>query len=598
MTRSSRHAPSYQDLAIRLEAGEGEGELRMRLLSSPYGDTPAVPCPLPWSAPDHSGLLRQLEGAVWRSGQGTEQGTKKAAGDSVRGLNLLLPDDEPPGLDPEGFGRALFGALRGGAFGEKFLNSLRLTQAGEQTHLRIRLSFDPERVGRVGSMPWELLCWSDHREFLGRNLRTPIVRHLITERPILRPEPLSHLRILLVLSSPAGFPPLGIERERTLVEDAWAGFTAVELTFLRQPTLERLRREVRDRPFDVLHFIGHGEISPEGEGTVILETAEGRGDPVRGAVLADTLKGLKAIRLVFLNACETARLPRTEEGHDPYLGVASALIMSGVSAVVAMQFPISDRAAVTFSRTFYAALAAGDPLEAAVAEGRLATWQAQPRNWEWATPVLFMGLPDGNIFDLRPFPASTPEHGPEPTASAATAGVPPSPSEPASSDTHARAVELLDLYRHERAITALGEARRSDPENPALPYYLALARLEGRRPRACRLDVIRQAEADLEEAGDLAPGREPAHFLYLSALIKYDFYHFKGLKIRPPAIEELLLEARALPGDSGELGRLLDAVPVPPGPVRQAIEEHLARIRHTMPAARPRALTAPRDDKV
>ena len=46
--------------------------------------------------------------------------------------------------------------------------------------------------------------------------------------------------------------------------------------------------------------------------------------------------------------------------------------MGGMPAVVAMRGPVPDIAAVAFSRTFYQRLAAGDPIEAAVTEGRLA----------------------------------------------------------------------------------------------------------------------------------------------------------------------------------------------------------------------------------
>ena len=70
--------------------------------------------------------------------------------------------------------------------------------------------------------------------------------------------------------------------------------------------------------------------------------------------------------------------------------VASSLVLGGMPAVVAMQLPISDQAAITFSRTFYQCLAAGEPVDAAVAEGRQAIHSENPAAFEWATPILFL----------------------------------------------------------------------------------------------------------------------------------------------------------------------------------------------------------------
>jgi hypothetical protein len=54
-----------------------------------------------------------------------------------------------------------------------------------------------------------------------------------------------------------------------------------------------------------------------------------------------------------------------------------------------MQFPISDPAAISFSSIFYQRLAAGDPLEIAITEGRLAISVTENSDAEWVTPVLY-----------------------------------------------------------------------------------------------------------------------------------------------------------------------------------------------------------------
>jgi transcription elongation factor Elf1 len=103
--------------------------------------------------------------------------------------------------------------------------------------------------------------------------------------------------------------------------------------------------------------------------------------------------------LVFLNACEGARgSPRAS-----FTSVASSLVLVGIPAVVAMQFRITDRAAIQFASAFYLSLVDNYPVDASVAEGRKAI--ALETNYdtvEWVTPVLYMRAPNGVIFELPP----------------------------------------------------------------------------------------------------------------------------------------------------------------------------------------------------
>ena len=95
-------------------------------------------------------------------------------------------------------------------------------------------------------------------------------------------------------------------------------------------------------------------------------------------------------RLVVLNACNTGE--SEDSGGDPFAGMASSLIELGVASVVAMQKEVDDRAANTFAQRFYETLVGGLPIDAAVAEGRLAVHNHEELRGspEWATPVLFM----------------------------------------------------------------------------------------------------------------------------------------------------------------------------------------------------------------
>jgi hypothetical protein len=104
----------------------------------------------------------------------------------------------------------------------------------------------------------------------------------------------------------------------------------------------------------------------------------------------------RTLRLAVLNACEGARTSRA----DPFAGAAQSLVQQGVPAVIAMQFEITDQAAVVFTHEFYAALADSYPVDAALAEARKAIF-AQGNDVEWGTPVLTMRAPDGRIFNVE-----------------------------------------------------------------------------------------------------------------------------------------------------------------------------------------------------
>jgi hypothetical protein len=90
-------------------------------------------------------------------------------------------------------------------------------------------------------------------------------------------------------------------------------------------------------------------------GVLLMENEEGGPEPVGAATLSAWLHD-EPLRLVVLNACKSATTA-LRSGEHPFAGIATALIREGVPAVVAMQFPISDKAAIIFSQTFYQRLA-------------------------------------------------------------------------------------------------------------------------------------------------------------------------------------------------------------------------------------------------
>jgi hypothetical protein len=117
----------------------------------------------------------------------------------------------------------------------------------------------------------------------------------------------------------------------------------------------------------------------------------GRVDWVPGADLGVILSNAP-VRLALLNSCDGARVSEV----DPYATTAIALVENGIPAVVAMQFEISDKAAIAFSNATYLALTSSQPVDAAVTLARQAILTTS-RN-EWATPVLYLRATDGTLF--------------------------------------------------------------------------------------------------------------------------------------------------------------------------------------------------------
>ncbi len=96
------------------------------------------------------------------------------------------------------------------------------------------------------------------------------------------------------------------------------------------------------------------------------------------------------VNLVVLNACETAS--------GAWAGLAPTLVRAEIPAVVAMQWPVEDRAATRFSQLFYRALSLGGTIDECVAEGRLASSAVSSAPGDWGAPVLFLRSASGRLW--------------------------------------------------------------------------------------------------------------------------------------------------------------------------------------------------------
>jgi hypothetical protein len=237
-------------------------------------------------------------------------------------------------------------------------------------------------------------------EYLVLSQQTPIVRYLELPQTIssLTVEP--PLRVLAMVTSPANLPPLDIRQEKQRIESAVAGLQrqgTLELTWLEGQGWRDLQRAMRQGPWHIYHFVGHGGFDEQtDEGLIALVGEEGKADLLTATQVGRLLANHASLRLVLLNACEGA----TGSSQDIFSSTASIIVRRGIPAVIAMQYEITDRAAIEFARSFYESLADGLPVDSAVAEARAAVSYSVTNTVEWGTPVLYMRAPDGILFHI------------------------------------------------------------------------------------------------------------------------------------------------------------------------------------------------------
>ena len=294
------------------------------------------------------------------------------------------------------FGDSLFNAI----FKDEVRGCLRssldqATDRGEGLRIRLRLTDVPE----LADLPWEFLYDGRNNRFLALSTQTPLVRFLdLPERigPLSVKPP---LRILVMISSPTDYPALDVEQEWLNLRKALGGLERrglVRLERVEKATTRTLQLQLRHGQYHVFHFIGHGGFDKQTQdGVLIFENSQKLGRRINGESLATILYDHRPMRLAVLNACEGAR----GAINDPFAGVAQSLVQQRMPGVIAMQFEITDQAAISFAQEFYRAIAENFPVDAALAEARKIIY-GQGNCLEWATPVLYLRSPQGRIFDV------------------------------------------------------------------------------------------------------------------------------------------------------------------------------------------------------
>ena len=253
--------------------------------------------------------------------------------------------------------------------------------------VRWRLTLD----NAAEELPWDFL--RSERNFLAVDPSNPIVRY-IKSTPCDRVSVDHPLQLLVVIASPADFEPLDSAAEKERITTSLEPLLAngqVNISYIEGPdTWSRLQDKLLQEKTHMLHFIGHGNFDDQGS-RLVMEDECGNSDLRESEDLA-VLALDRPLQLVVLNSCFGAK----RDDSQKFSSVAASMVRSGVPAVIAMRTEISDDAARAIAQTFYTALALNMPVDAALTEARRKIFRSD--SLEWATPILYMQVRDGQLF--------------------------------------------------------------------------------------------------------------------------------------------------------------------------------------------------------
>lgn len=181
--------------------------------------------------------------------------------------------------------------------------------------------------------------------------------------------------VLVVFANPRGTSSLRLGSEDRVIRESVKLSRYrdnISLTIRHATTVHDLRRSLLDESFQVVHISGHGT----GMG-LVLEDELGGMYVVPQHALADLFQAYSPpIQCVILNAC--------------YSISQGQLTSLGVPFTIAMEGPISDEAAIEFSRGFYDAIGAGREVHFAYEEGCRTVKLAAP-NTQFISKILKRG---------------------------------------------------------------------------------------------------------------------------------------------------------------------------------------------------------------
>lgn len=419
MVRGHRGRGVDCDIELEIGSGSTQGEYTVHVVQAPAGG--------------HASGLFTLDVDSMLTRRSELEATILASSVAARRTTPVME------LPVRAAGQELFQALFTREVYGTYRASLGAAQhSGQQLRVVLRLAA-PE----LAAMPWETLFDPETESYLCQT--EPLLRHIPAPDYHVNPLDIAPpLRILGIVAGPRDLPALDVETEKRNLFQALAGPVSegrVELAWAPEGTWDSVQSSLLAGPWHIVHFIGHGDYDYRSdEGRIALEGPDGRSAMVR-AVRFMALLSIAAPRprLVVLNSCSSGEMSQS----DLFAGTAASLVRSGINAVAAMQFAISDSAAIAFAHGFYAAIANGRAVDEAARVGRISVMASPDGTLEWVTPALYVRGGSTRLFRLAGVPKP-------PAVSAAPPGARTADTAPRqdsrAQDERTRQAQLRALY--------------------------------------------------------------------------------------------------------------------------------------------------------
>ena len=301
-------------------------------------------------------------------------------------------------------GEALFDVLFDDLLCRDFVEFYNWVLYQEKQLLRVELNIDEQSMPEVASLPWEFMCLPQRSKLGIIKLATsPKLVFSRCQSQRMTPQSIQlnkneKLKIALIISAPTDLGPIDHETVQRELENFASQEVRVKLLPVVNPANPDTIDKVLEQEPHIFHFIGHGRLQNENDrssGQIAFVNELGIARWVNADYFSELLNRHRP-GVVILQACESGM----QIASKAFVGVASLVVQQSIPVVVAMQYEVSNSTANRFSRRFYEELAKGTPVDIAVQEGRLAIAHSpvEYKKRDFATPIIFMGVPDGYLF--------------------------------------------------------------------------------------------------------------------------------------------------------------------------------------------------------
>ncbi|MEL7122729.1 MAG: CHAT domain-containing protein [Bacteroidota bacterium] len=378
----------YENFELKISANNN-GQYSVSVLRSPAGEANAI-ISINTDGPKLRHILRLLE---------ISSNSRKATKYTIENEHLTRAGrkESPKELElAKSIGLLLFEKI----FVSEILSCLRISLQkvrDEDKGLRLLLRLDSQSLTNI---PWEYLYDPVEDDFFTLSIERPIIRFLELSQSLKSLEIKPPIQILGIISSPKDLPALDVERERTqmmLATEHLVERGQIKMTWLENPTWRDLQIALRRGQYHLIHFIGHGSFEVDSqEGAIALVNEEGYTSIISASSLGRLLADHKTLKMVVLNSCEGAK----SNTDNIFSSTGASLIKKGIPSVISMQYEITDKAALEFSRTFYETIADGLSIDFAIQESRKAISFSSSNSSEWGIPVLHLRTVNTNLFNV------------------------------------------------------------------------------------------------------------------------------------------------------------------------------------------------------